>query len=408
MSASANAQARNEDAMGWLRRLPLLQVGFRPFFLLGAAWAAVGLGLWLSVLAGLADVGGPYGPIAWHAHEMVYGFAAAVLAGFLLTAVPGWTGRPKLRPAGLAGLAGIWIAGRLAMAGAGLVGAPLAAATDMLFLLLLFGWAATQIVSTGNWRNLPIAVAPAALLVGNLLFHLEAFAVLEAGSLSYRLGIAIYVLLVAVIGGRIIPTFTRNWLQKREPGRLPAQPGRLDMAVVLLTLLSLGLWVAVPESRVLAPVAGVAAVGHLVRLARWCGWRTLSEPLVWILHLGYLWMPVGLGLVAAASLAVVPATAALHALTGGVIATMMLAIMTRATLGHTGRPLTADAATTATYALLFLAVVGRVAAPLAPELTTALLTASGLLWIAAFLLYLAVYAPKLWGEPVHAAPQQPR
>src|SRR5690606_18967013 len=337
---------------------------FRPFFLLGAIWAVLGLALWLAALAGLAEVGGPYGAVAWHAHEMIYGFAAAVLAGFLLTAVPGWTMQPKLGPVGLAGLAASWVAGRFAMAGAGTIGPAAAAMIDLLFLALLFGWTAAQIVAGRNWRNLPVAFGPAILLVSNLMFHLEALGVTEATQQpSYRLGIAIYVLLVAMIGGRIVPAFTRNWLSKQGlGGSMPVLPTRFDMAVILLTVLALGTWVTAPDHVLVAATALPAAVGHVVRLLRWRGWRTLSEPLLWILHLAYLWVPAGLLLVACAALHPdrVPASAALHALTAGVIGTMMLAMMTRATLGHTGRPLSADPATTATYLLVVGSAVLRV------------------------------------------------
>lgn len=384
--------------------MPLFRLGFRPFFLLGAIWAVLGLALWLAALAGLAEVGGPYGAVAWHAHEMIYGFAAAVLAGFLLTAVPGWTMQPKLGPVGLMGLAAIWIAGRFAMAGAGTIGPAAAAMIDLLFLALLFGWTAAQIVAGRNWRNLPVAFGPAILLVSNLMFHLEALGVTEATQQpGYRLGIAIYVLLVAMIGGRIVPAFTRNWLSKQGlGGSMPVLPTRFDMAVILLTVVALGTWVAAPDHVLVAATALPAAVGHVVRLLRWRGWRTLSEPLLWILHLAYLWVPAGLLLVACAALHPdrVPASAALHALTAGVIGTMMLAMMTRATLGHTGRPLSADPATTATYLLVIGSAVLRVAAPFFDDVYMMLVTSSGLLWVAGFLVYLIAYAPKLWGEPV--------
>ncbi|MET4702512.1 uncharacterized protein involved in response to NO [Constrictibacter sp. MBR-5] len=386
------------------RRLPppVFCLGFRPFFLLGAIWALVAIALWLAALSGALAIGGPYGALGWHAHEMIYGFAAAILAGFLLTAVPGWTMQPKLGAGGLAALAALWVAGRFVMASADIVGVPAAAAIDLLFLVLVLARTASQIVASRNWRSLPIAAAPAVLLGGNLLFHLGAAGFVQTSGLENRLGIAVYVFLVATIGGRIIPTFTRNWLKKRAAaGTMPPDASRFDVGVVLVTLATLVLWVSSPEGPILAATATVAASGHLARLLRWKGLRTGSEPLVWILHVAYAWMPVSFCLVAAAAYdpVTVPGSAVVHALTAGVITTMMFAIMTRATLGHTGRPLIADRWTTAAYVMIVGAAVCRVSAALLDSLYMHLLTCSGLLWVSAFFIYLASYGPKLLGEP---------
>ena len=405
MSSTVQTGAVSPDAE---RRLPppVFRLGFRPFFLLGALWAVLAIALWLAALAGVVAIGAAYGALAWHAHEMLYGFAAVILAGFLLTAVPGWTMQPKLGAVGLAALAGLWIAGRFAMAFPEIVGISGAAALDLLFLVLVLARTASQIVASRNWRNLPIAAAPAVLLGGNMLFHLGAGGFVQTSGLENRLGIAVYVFLVAAIGGRIIPTFTRNWLKKRTaPGAVPPDASRFDVGVVLITLAVLVLWVSSPESPILAVAAAVAACGHLVRLLRWKGLRTGSEPLVWILHVAYAWMPVSLGLVAGAAYdpVAVPASAAVHALTAGVITTMMFAIMTRATLGHTGRPLTADRWTTAAYVMIVGAGACRVLAAFTVPLYGTLLTLSGLFWLAAFSIYLAAYGPKLLGEPVPVA-----
>ena len=406
MTAAHRLRGQSADRPRERRALPVIRLGFRPFFLLGALWAVLAIALWLAALSGAVSIGAPYGALAWHAHEMIYGFSAAILTGFLLTAVPGWTMQPKLAAGGLAALAALWVAGRLVMASADIVGPTVAAAVDLLFLLLVLARTASQIVASRNWRNLPIAVAPAVLLGGNLLFHLGAAGFVQTSSIENRLGIAVYVFLVAAIGGRIIPTFTRNWLKKRAAaGAMPPGASRFDAVVVLVTLATLVLWVAAPEGPVLAVAATVAACGHLVRLLRWKGWRTGSEPLVWILHVAYGWMPVSFGLVAAAAYdpVTVPASAAVHALTAGVVMTMMFAIMTRATLGHTGRPLTADRWTTAAYVMIVAAGSCRILAAFTVPLYGGLLTLSGLFWVAAFSTYLAVYGPKLLGEPVSVA-----
>lgn len=379
--------------------IPLLEVGLRPFFLAGAAWAVIALVLWLAALGGHLDLGGAYGPVTWHAHEMVYGFAGAILAGFLLTAVPTWTGGPGLSGTGLGALVLLWIAARAAMAG-GFPGSPtVAAALDLSFFALLFGITLRQVLAGRNWRNLPVAVAPGLLLTGSGLVHAEGLGLADTAALGNRLGIAVFVLLVVLIGGRIIPAFTRNWLRNTKPeGPMPVQPNRFDLAVVLLTLLALGAWLAAPGSPILAAAAAAAALAHAVRLSRWCGWRTAREPLVWILHVAYAWVPVGFAMAALSARRpeIVPESAALHALTAGVIACMMLAMMTRAALGHTGRPLKADAATLLVYVLGLAAAGSRVAAPLVtPETYLSLVGASGILWVAAFGLYLAIYGPRL-------------
>lgn len=378
----------------------LLEVGFRPFFLAGAAWAIGALGLWLAALAGLAAPGGDsYGALAWHAHEMVYGVAAGVVGGFLLTAVPSWTGQPKLVGWPLAALAAVWLAGRIAMAAPDALGVPVVAALDLAFLAILALRTGTQIRASRNWRNLPMAVGPLLLLAGNALTHAEAAGAIPAGTgLGAGTGLAAIVLMISLIGGRIIPAFTRNWLASTgRGGPLPAEPGRIDAAVLLATVAAFALWLVWPASPLTGAVAAAVGAGHLLRLARWQGWRTGGEALVWVLHLGYLWVPAGFALMAAAAFApgMVPAAAVLHAFAAGAMATMMLAMMTRATLGHTGRALTADRPTVAVYVLVTASAVLRLAAALAPGLPVPALELAGGAWILAFALYLAIYAPML-------------
>jgi uncharacterized protein involved in response to NO len=209
--------------------------------------------------------------------------------------------------------------------------------------------------------------------------------------LGWRLGLAVIVMLIGLVGGRIIPSFTRNWLAKRQAGRLPASFGAPDKAALAATGLALALWVAAPEGRLTAALLLIAAFAQAARLARWCGHRTLAEPLVWVLHLAYAWLPVGLGLLAAALWNGTPQTLAVHALTVGGVGTVTLAVMTRATLGHTGRALRADVATTAIYAAVTLAALLRLAAAAAGEHAFALLIASAICWVVAFGGFAIVY-----------------
>lgn len=378
----------------------LLDVGFRPFFLAGAVWAVAALAIWLAALSGLLSPGGGiYGALAWHAHEMVFGVAAGVVGGFLLTAVPSWTGQPKLVGSGLALLAGVWVLGRIVMLVPDSAGVPVVAAVDLAFLAALAVRTGWQVRASRNWRNLPVVAGPLVLLAGNALFHAEAAGlVADGGDLGAELGLAGVVLLITMIGGRIIPAFTRNWLMNTgRGGPLPVEPNRFDAVMLLATAVAFVTWLGWSTAPATGVLAAAVAAGHAVRLARWRGWRTGAEPLVWVLHLGYLWVPVGFALMAAAALApaAVPEAAVLHAFAVGAMGTMMLAMMTRATLGHTGRALVADRATTAVYLLVTAAAAMRVVAALVPALYAPAIPVSGAGWVLAFAVYLAAYAPML-------------
>lgn len=387
-------------------RFALFSDPFRPFFLLGAAWSALSLGLWLSAMHGSLGVPLPYGGIAWHAHEMVYGFGAAIVGGFLLTAVPSWTGQPKLLGHGLATTCALWLAGRVAVMSSGTLGVPLAAVLDLAFLTVLSGRTLHQVIAARNWRNIPVAAAPMVLLAGNALVHAEAAGLTATASLGNRLGVLVMVTLIALIGGRIIPAFTGNWLNNSSRGGpLPVTWNRFDSSIVLLTVATFVLWLVAPAHAATGGFAAASALAHTLRLARWRGWRTVSEPLVWILHLGYAWLPLGFAVMTASAFvpAAVPGSVTLHAFAAGAMGTMMLAVMTRATLGHTGRRLSAGKTTTAIYLAIMASGLCRVAAVLAPAHYALLLSISGSVWIAAFLLYLLVYAPMLCGARVASA-----
>jgi uncharacterized protein involved in response to NO len=248
-------------------------------------------------------------------------------------------------------------------------------------------------VAGRNWRNLPLMLALLLLITANALMHLEAAGVAETAQTGERLGIAVLAMLIGLIGGRIIPSFTRNWLVKRGATALPAAFGLYDKLCLLASLVGLAAWVAAPDIVLTGAALLAAGALQLARLARWEGRQTLAEPLVWVLHLGFLWLPLGLILLGVAVLlpTLLPATAGLHALTAGAVGSMTLAVMTRATLGHTGRELRADAATTAIYLAVAAAAATRVAAAAVPEAYTALLWGSGLLWTLAFGLFVLRY-----------------
>jgi uncharacterized protein involved in response to NO len=337
-----------------------------------------------------------FDPVDWHVHEMLFGFVIAAIAGFLLTAIPNWTGRMPLQGVPLAVLVGAWLAGRLAVGASAWIGAGIAAVLDLAFLTLLLGVVLREILVGRNWRNLPMPVVLGGLLVANALTHADAVGLAATGQLGQRLGIGIVILLISLVGGRIIPSFTLNWLKKRGELNLPASFGALDRGALGLAAAALAIWVVTPETPVGGAALIAAGVASLVRLARWRGHRTLAEPLVWSLHLGFVWVPIGFLLIGfSIFLPDVPPAAGLHALTAGAMGGMTLAVMTRATLGHTGRLLTADRWTAAVYILVAAAAVVRVAAPVSADAYLPLLWASGLAWSTAFGLFVAHYGRML-------------
>lgn len=368
----------------------LLSYGFRPFFLMGSLFAGAAVLLWLPAYFGEITIPTAFAPRDWHIHEMLFGFVPAIVTGFLLTAIPNWTGRLPLQGTSLLVLALAWIAGRLACAFSGWIGWQMAAIIDLAFLLLVALAATREVVAGKNWRNLRVVVIVALLIAGNLVFHLEAHAngVAEVGT---RIGIAAAVLLVALIGGRIIPSFTRNWLARENPGRLPASFGRYDALSLAATAIAMASWIARPAGLPTAGLLALAAVLDAVRLARWAGERTLRDRLVLVLHVAFGFLPVGLLLLACAAAGQIPVSAGIHALSIGCIGLMTVAVMSRASLGHTGRALVASRAVQAVYALIAVAALARIAAALRPDASIALLHVAALLWAAGFIGFALAY-----------------
>ncbi len=386
------ALARRRDYAG----PALFSYGFRPFFLGGAAWAALGVLLWLPQYFGEFALPTHLGALDWHVHEMFYGYAAAVIAGFLLTAIPNWTGRLPVCGAPLAALALIWLAGRVALLLSAKIGGLAAAVIDASFLVTLAAVAAREIVAGRNWRNLRVLVMLGLLIAGNIIFHAE---VLLAGKAEYgiRIAIAAVIGLITLIGGRIVPSFTNNWLVRSRPGRLPVPFSRFDVATVAASAIALIAWIAAPAHVATGWLLIAAGILHLARLRRWAGDRTAAERLVLVLHVGYLFVPVGFLLLGASNLSsALPPSAGIHAWTAGAVGLMTLAVMTRASLGHTGQPLTASAGTQLIYACAFVAAFARIAAVF--DTTTVWLHVAVLAWVLAFGGFVALYGPLLAGR----------
>lgn len=380
--------------------------GFRPFFLLAGIYAIVSIGAWLWMHQQAASPFAPLLPQFWHGHEMVFGFMGAAIAGFLLTAVPNWTGSDGFSGAPLVGLTILWLAGRIAMAFIGSLPVVLVAIAELFFLPTLILMIAPLLLRAGN-RNLPLLIVLAALWLADGLF-IYAFGSNDPGLARTALLVALdlVLVLVTVIGGRIVPAFTRNAL--RQSGvdvSLSGNPVVERLVIVTMLAIVVGDLVA-PDGFVAAVLAALAALIQARRLIGWQGWRMASKPIVWVLHVAYMWLPIGLAM-KAVSLGAGSGWAGFwqHALGIGAAGTMILAVMTRAALGHTGRPLKVHSWITVAYLLLTASVVVRVfgAAALSLGYET-VLTIAGALWIAAFVPYLVVYGPILLRPRIDGKP----
>ncbi|MDA8457255.1 NnrS family protein [Acidovorax sp. GBBC 3334] len=366
----------------------LFALGFRPFYLLAAAFAALSIPLWALQFSG--RLGRPYlaGPL-WHAHEMLFGFALAVIVGFLFTAGRNWTGEPTPSGARLAALAALWVAARV------LVLTPFATAAavaNIAFPLLAAVALAVPFVRARSRRNYFFVGLLALMAVAAACIHL---APAGSGALAWRgvqLALDAVLFVLCVMGGRVVPMFTQNGV----PGTLPRRRKRLEQAALGAVLALIAADAAGIGGWPLAALAGAAGALHAWRWWLWQPWKTCRVPLVWVLHAGYAWIPVHLWLRALAAAGLVAPTLATHALTVGAIGGLVIGMVTRTARGHTGRPLRADGWETACYALVLAAAAVRVAWPLAaPAQTVHAVLLSAVLWSAGFGLYAVRYWPVL-------------
>ncbi len=389
-----------DEARAAVRKSQFLDFGFRPFFLLCGLYAVLSIVAWLLTYQGVLDLGGTLAPSYWHGHEMLFGFAIAAVAGFLLTAAPVWTDTEPASGAGLAFLATLWLLGRTAM-WLGDALPPVVVAGLDLALIPALGWTVGRaVLASRQLRNTVFPALLAVLFAANLLVHLETLGITDdSAALGLRLAIYVFTVMVAVLGSRMIPAFTRNALRRdgiegevRAGGRIQVGVGAAVAAAISADL------AAAPEL-----AQGVLAVCAALLLAVFMrGWQTrcvLGQPILWIMHLAYAWLPAGFALKGLADLTgILPQTAALHGMATGAVSTMILAMTTRVSLGHTGRQLKVAPPITVAYVLVTLAALFRVAAPMAaPDAYTASITASGLCWAAAFAIFTVVYWPILTG-----------
>lgn len=373
--------------------------GFRPFFFLGALAMAGSVAIWLLILTGL-DIPTAFAPRDWHIHTLLFGGVPALIAGFALTAVSNWTGRPPVAGPLLGLLVALWLVGRVAVSVSALIGLVPAAMLDLLFPVALTAVFAREVVAGKNLRNLRVVALVALIALGDAGFHLEV-AAFGVADIAPRAGIAVVLVLVMVIAGRIVPAFTRNWLMQRRVPNLPIGFTRFDAGALGLAVAALAAWTFAPENLWVAPPLALAGFAHLWRLSRWQGRAVLREPLLLVLHVAYLTIPLGFLAVAAAIVwpATVSAAASLHLWTAGTFGLMTLAVMTRASRGHSGRPLLAGRLEQAIYLMALVGTLARVAAPYAGAGYGHALDAAGLLWAGAYLTFAIGYVPILLLPP---------
>jgi uncharacterized protein involved in response to NO len=388
-------------------RAPIWGRGFRPFFLLAGLHGCGGVLAWIAILAIGAPAPAWLGPTLWHGHEMLFGVVTAAIAGFLSTSVPVWTGSRAVAGGRLAALAALWTAGRVAMLAAGVLPTGGVAALDLAFLPALAGTLARPLWVRGqarNWGFVPILIV---LFGCNGVMHAQALGVLASGaSAALRVGVDLVIVLIAVIGGRITPAFTANAF-KRSGIAAPVRSRRsLDRAAIAAVLLVAALDIAAARTRWSGGAALLAAIAVAGRMLSWQSLRTTHDPLLWSLHLGQAWIPLGLLLVGVADLTLaIPIDAGLHALIAGAAGATILAVMTRVGLGHTGRPLVAPPGAVAVYALVNAGALVRVLAPILwPASYLPALVLAGAFWASAFGLFVVVYWPILTRVRVDGLP----
>jgi uncharacterized protein involved in response to NO len=372
----------------------LLSLGFRPFFLAAGAFAVVAMGGWTAAYALGLTLQNYYSPVVWHGHEMLFGYTAAVIAGFLLTAVRNWTSLPTANGKTLGLLVVLWLLGRVLPLLPWPVPPVMVAILDVAFLPILAASLLVPLVRSGQRRNLVFVPVLLMMTLANMAVHAEQLGFVDGTALpGLTATIYLAMLLMALIGGRVIPFFTARALPGTQPRQQPWLDGLALASLALLAVCSVG-----GASRGLVGlIAACSAAAHLARLLGWYSHRIWSQPLLWVLHVGYAWLATGLGLTALAGAGLVPANAPTHAFTAGAIGVMTLGMMARVSLGHTGRPLVPAPLTSAAFAVINLAAVFRVLLPLVvPASQQVWIITGGVLWCLTYLGFMASFAPILY------------
>ncbi|NOX39614.1 MAG: NnrS family protein [Alphaproteobacteria bacterium] len=380
----------------------ILKNGFRLFFLMAGLWAVLAMVLWILTLTGAVSLPSALDPVSWHAHEFLWGYFTAVMAGFLLTAVPNWTGRLPVVGWPVATLAGLWLLGRMAVAVSAWLPPVVTTLADAAFLAGLAIVLGREIIIGRNWRNLMVVAMVVLLLIGNILYHLEVImGAYAAEDIGLRVGLGAAVMLILLIGGRVTPSFTRNWMVKQGLTKLPASLGRFDQIALLGAGVAVISWIFAPTATLTAELNLLAGALNLVRLARWQGHKTWREPLVLVLHFGFGFTAIGFLSIGLAhfSTGVFAVAGAQHVWMVGGIGTMTLAMMTRASLGHSGRALTATPSISLIYFAIIAATLTRFAAGVF-EPHDLLISIAGGFWLLAFGSFVVIFWPILVRAPI--------
>ncbi len=378
------------------RNAALLSRGFRPFFLAAALWAVAAIAIWPLFFTGAVAIPTAFSPIDWHIHEMIYGYAVAVVAGFLLTSIPNWTGHLPVAGWPLALICSLWMLGRLAVCTSAWIGWVPAALVDTAFLVVFAGLISREVITGNNQRNLKVVALVLILAAANAAFHIEA-AVSGSAAIAARAGLAIIVFLILLIGGRVVPSFTHNWLARQQVEKRPVSFGNFDSGVLVLSALALIAWIAAPEQNWTGVALLIAGGAKFWRLWRWRGWSTRADQLVLVLHAGFFFAALGFLFTGVHALwpLVASMAAGVHVWAVGAIGTMTLAMMTRTTLSHTKHDLVASRTTQFVYGAVVAAMIARVLMEFVPGLALPFLYMAAAAWVAAFAGFVIVYGPML-------------
>ena len=386
----------------------LFNYGFRPFFFLAGLFGVVSVPLWVGLFSAQIDLNLAAAPYLWHGHEMLFGYSAAAIAGFFLTVVPNWTTVTARKGNILVVLSALWLLGRVAFWSQGHIPYSLVIAADMLFLIAFTALVLRPLLDPQHRRQFVFVPILFALIGANAMTHLGILGFdglgLDWGAHGLTLGLDAIIVLIVVMGGRVTPSFTSSYLGHGDPNIKVRQNAKLDRLVLNATWAMLAINQLAPDHPLAGGVTLFAAVLHAARLSGWQGWRTLANPILWVLHLGYVWLIVGLTLRGLSAFDVLAASDALHALTIGAVGTFTMGVMTRASLGHTGRVIKAAPMIVAAYVLISLAALSRLATAVWPEYSVELVMVSGVAWTVAFVAFLAVYAPILMRPRIDGRP----
>ena len=371
--------------------IAILKKAYRPFFFGAAIWALISIFLWILLLTGTIILPSAFPPSIWHMHEMLFGYTGAVIGGFLLTAIPNWTGRLPIAGLRLLFLFSLWLVGRIIILLSENINPFLVMFADLAFFFLLLFAIFKEIIIGKNWRNLRVIAVFFIFSLSNIFFHLE---FIFTGDVQYSspLALAMIIILIMLIGGRIIPSFTRNWMMRFAKAKLPTPFNQFDSLTMIISIIALFCFVFISDNIISNLLLIIAAIFNFVRLSRWAGIYTIKEPMVFILHIGYLFIPLGFLFIGLNGIFpdIFSGSGAIHLLSAGAIGVMTIAMMTRVSLAHGGQRPEADNIIVLIYLTLIISVIMRIFADIIVSISF-LLHISATFWIISFGLFIIRY-----------------